>query len=333
MGLNHRPHDRYGNKVDEDDIAATISFTTCLRAMNTLSLKVINELTNQLFFQSELKFYFLAGMDEIYLKDQVKFTKYKAQITALTPHGNDRSRGTVDADDEHSPVDVILATMTEFLNFLSHQTHSEDLERVYYLLLKKLLLRYFVFLRDYHCYCAQFNKKGKKGTVTTGSTMNAGGSVVVNTRVENSGGQNQDGSDDEQDYHHQQQQGRKDAIGSGDPVINRLKADVRQMTMFYSSTKTTLFTKPTKSKSKKSDGNKHHLHHNEGEEGEENEESRYDIMLGILFKKLQSIFVLTVTNEWNGPQLVDEFLLQRFSITVSDQSDRIIDCTYVWLFV
>ena len=334
MGMNHKNHDRHGHsKVDDDDIAATISFTTCLRAMNTLSLKVINELTNQLFFQSELKYYYLLGMDEIYLKEQTKFIRYKTQFltSAKNNNNNARSGGRGGDDDDHSPVDIILATMTEFLNFLSQQIHSEDLERIYFLLLKKLLLRYFLFIRDFHSYNAQFSKK-TKGKNTTGNNGNQSGtSVVVNTRVEDLTNQvkdisldNEDGeggdSDAQQQYNQQLQHGRKDAGSGGDPVIARLKADVRQMTMFYSTTKTSLFTKPAKNASnkgvKKPDGGRN-LHHNEAEDPEETGESRYDIMLGILFKKLQSVFVLTATNEWTGSHIVDEFLLQRFSITVS----------------
>jgi hypothetical protein len=180
-----------------------ITFKTSLKALNAVSRKAINDLTNQIFLHCELRAYFLGGFDDFFglplpaaiagangggnpgAGGQQQSEHGRASSFSAPGGGSRRARlysflaGSSSAqaqaqaqalaadrlaeeNESHSTVEVMLATLSEFFDFIAAHLSPADLEKVFYLALLKLLLRFLLFLRDFHLYAAAMKKKLKK---------------------------------------------------------------------------------------------------------------------------------------------------------------------------
>lgn len=184
-----------GNSLMNYESMNMITFKTSLKAMSAISRKAINDLTNQIFFHCDLKAYFIAGFDEFFgLRNTM--TKYlssngvnnaSASVlgginanytrqqklysfvtrTSLTsnPTANSNNGGNViGGDDSHTTMDILLATISEFFLFIKDHVNISDLEKIFYLCMKKILLRYLLFIRDFHLYIDTLRKRMKTPT-------------------------------------------------------------------------------------------------------------------------------------------------------------------------
>jgi hypothetical protein len=203
--------DENGNDYESMNL---ITFKTSLKAMTAISRKAINDLTNQIFFHCELRTYFIAGWDEFFGVKQAIPTAPAATNTTTrasmtnpgvpahsksqkiisfltTGHLNPASSQLVDhlADEgfnqeSHSNVEVILATLSEFFGFIRHHVSPSDLEKIFYLCMEKLLMRYLLFIRDFHLYAEMMKKKIKqKPQPATPNSAQGGSSKKESTPI------------------------------------------------------------------------------------------------------------------------------------------------------
>jgi hypothetical protein len=163
------------SNVNDPNQIPSISFSTCLKAISVVSRSALNELTNQVLFSFDVKEYFLTGIDNRKIiappaksnaaskgdsnasvsrwrrnnkddasgKSSVEVNKAAAAVSAAAKAENDQ-------DAEHSPLDILLATMTAFLVFACKHLNTADTERLYYLCCQKIIIRYLIVMRDYH---------------------------------------------------------------------------------------------------------------------------------------------------------------------------------------
>ncbi|RYH30631.1 hypothetical protein EON65_04490, partial [archaeon] len=122
---------------------SVLSFPLCVKVMNSIIIKTIHELSNQLLLYSELKAYFFQGLDA-----NIGSYAYGKQILQI----------------EHSPMEVIKASILDFLHFVQQYLVEEYMHALVYLLMFKLTVRYWIFLRDYHEYRSKFSLTGVGGT-------------------------------------------------------------------------------------------------------------------------------------------------------------------------
>ena len=110
-------------------------FLVSSRAMEAVSQNAINQLSNQIFFMSELRVYFLLAFDAHVVSAPLnRWTKKRDSMQGAAA--------------EHSPVDVICATLKDFFQFTSLHLNDDDIEKLLYVCTKKVVLRYLLFLRD-----------------------------------------------------------------------------------------------------------------------------------------------------------------------------------------
>jgi hypothetical protein len=112
-------------------------FLVSSRAMEAVSQNAINLLSNQIFFFSELRVYFLLAFDAHVVSSQSSRWK-------------NRRSGVPDPNktESHSPIEVICATLSDFFQFTSQHLNDDDIEKLLYVCTKKVVIRYLVFLRD-----------------------------------------------------------------------------------------------------------------------------------------------------------------------------------------
>ena len=168
---------------DEDEQRCNLHFIAASRAVDAVSMLALHEMANQMFLHSELRDYFLGAFDRhILISDTARrrFLRWRgagvgaegsAAVTAAATAAaasmtscadgveakEDESEGAATADSgptqqlhqqQHSPVEVICATLSEFLAFVGKHLNVDDIERLLYICVKKVVLRYMVFLRD-----------------------------------------------------------------------------------------------------------------------------------------------------------------------------------------
>jgi hypothetical protein len=62
--------------------------------------------------------------------------------------GGGAEQGKLKAQQAHSPIEVICATLSDFFLFASQHLNDDDIEKLLYVCFKKVVIRYLVFLRD-----------------------------------------------------------------------------------------------------------------------------------------------------------------------------------------
>ena len=110
-------------------------FANSSRVIENVSKSALNHLSNQIFFHSKMTSFFLEGLTE-YLKSKNE----KAGRTHRT--------GSISEPISNSPIETICATLLDFLVFANKHLYNEDWEKLVFVCLKKLILRYLIFLRD-----------------------------------------------------------------------------------------------------------------------------------------------------------------------------------------
>lgn len=108
-------------------------FANSSRVLEGVSKNSLNHLSNQIFFNSLMTGYFLEGLNGIL------HTKQSATFGF---------RSSISSDPNISPIDIICATLSDFLTFVGKHLYSEDWEKLAFMCLKKVVLRYLIFLRD-----------------------------------------------------------------------------------------------------------------------------------------------------------------------------------------
>ena len=97
------------------------------KAIESVSQTALNLLSNQIFFNSEMNSYFLIDCND-YFKS-IKMVSVEENITT-------------------SPIEIISATLSEFFLFTGKHMNLDDNEMLMYVCIKKLVIRYLIFLRD-----------------------------------------------------------------------------------------------------------------------------------------------------------------------------------------
>lgn len=127
-------------------------FLVSSRAMEAVSQNAINQLSNQIFFLSDLRVYFLLAFD--------------AHVVAAQPSRWKNKRGSLGEGNQvaepHSPIEVICATLSDFFQFTSQHLNDDDIEKLLYVCIKKVVIRYLVFLRDLLVMLPAANSKNTK---------------------------------------------------------------------------------------------------------------------------------------------------------------------------
>jgi hypothetical protein len=126
-------------------------FLVSARAMEAVSQNAINLLSNQIFFFSELRVYFLLAFDAHVVTSQP--SRWRGRKSAV---------GELTKSEQHSPIEVICATLTDFFQFTSQHLNTGDIEKLLYVCIKKVVIRYLVFLRDLLVLMPAANTKAAK---------------------------------------------------------------------------------------------------------------------------------------------------------------------------
>jgi len=108
-------------------------FLKSSRAMDVVIQTAINQLSNQIFLFSDLKQHFISTFGSHILN-----AKAASSTTTTTSKGSS----------SHSSIEVICATLKNFFHFVSAHLNKDDIEKLLYICIKKLVLRYLLFLRD-----------------------------------------------------------------------------------------------------------------------------------------------------------------------------------------
>lgn len=155
--------------VQREGGAASIMDQSCMlflvssRAMEAVSQNAINQLSNQIFFLSDLRVYFLLAFD--------------AHVVAAQPSRWKNKRGSLadgnQPEASHSPIEVICATLSDFFQFTSQHLNDDDIEKLLYVCIKKVVIRYLVFLRDLLVMLPAANSKTAKQAKRRGSKADA----------------------------------------------------------------------------------------------------------------------------------------------------------------
>ena len=111
-------------------------FANSSRVIENVSKSALNHLSNQIFFHSKMTTFFLEGLSEyLTAKNDKTWRPYRTGSISEPSVSN-------------SPIDTICATILDFLAFAKKHLYNEDWEKLVFMCLKKLILRYLVFLRD-----------------------------------------------------------------------------------------------------------------------------------------------------------------------------------------
>ena len=131
-------------------------FLVSSRAMEAVSQNAINLLSNQIFFFSDLRTYFLLSFHDhiINNKKEIKNSTWNNRHSNLPD--------ITQPDSSHSPIEIICATLTDFFQFISQHINEDDIEKLLYICIKKVIIRYLIFLRDLIILLPQHNNKNNK---------------------------------------------------------------------------------------------------------------------------------------------------------------------------
>jgi hypothetical protein len=211
------------------------------RVIECVSKNALNHLTNQMFFNSQMKAYFLDGMNEIFkVKKSDRWTS-RLNLRSAAP------LRAAETDAAYSPIDTICATMCDFFVFIGEHLFSEDLETLIFICMKKVVLRYVIFLRDVLISTKIGRKKrffrkkkskqlGVDGGVQNTSTLMMGNQSTMMTSA--------DGNEGEPEDEESETSSIPDSVSITDAVlrvdvnstISRIRADVRCILRLYSKT-------------------------------------------------------------------------------------------------
>jgi hypothetical protein len=195
-----------------------------------------------MFFNSQMKAYFLDGMNEIFkVKKSDRWTS-RLSLRSAAP------LRAAETDAAYSPIDTICATMCDFFVFIGEHLFSEDLETLIFICMKKVVLRYVIFLRDVLISTKIGRKKRffrkKKGKQQPGGVD--GG--VQNTSTLMMGNQSTmtpiEGNEGEPEDEESETSSIPDSVSNTGAVlrvdvnstISRIRADVRCILRLYSKT-------------------------------------------------------------------------------------------------
>jgi hypothetical protein len=327
------------------------TFRISLNAMTAVSHRAVNELTNQIFFHCELKPYIIAGWDEFFgavnptrasnndTSAVLSVRSMRQRFISFLITGSQKSvsqNGDQEEDDQryHSNVEIILATLSEFFGFIQHHVSQSDLEKIFYLCMEKLLLRYVLFIRDFHLYAERMKKKIK-------STSSKKDSPVPNRKTPDDTSAEKPIMSRRWQYnlhdHEGEIQSKPTTKHSSKPfersnrkssffasaynpftleedyeknVFKEWNQDAREMMKFYPDMKGKLFS----NKCTDDLGNEKE---NAALADMDDSRNPYRRSLVDLFNFLMRVIALSTTEDYPGQQMINEFFLNEFELTVS----------------
>jgi hypothetical protein len=114
------------------------------------------------------------------------------QSSASSFGGINGMTGENEDNDNHTPMEILLATLSEFFLFIKDHINSNDLEKIFYLCFLKVLLRFLIFIRDFHTFIDLMKKKMILSTSKGGSKKGIiGGSPAAITSPLKTSGSNE----------------------------------------------------------------------------------------------------------------------------------------------
>lgn len=283
------------------DNSANLSFSLCIKVVNTVTYKTLNELSNQLFLFSELRYYFVNAFDDYIHTYKYHNVQGKAEKSASTTK-----------DVVHSPMQVIKATLIEFLTFANRHLIIDHMYALVYICVFKIIIRYLLFLRDYHEYKNRFAGNGTPRGNTRASFSESGRSSMSSgpsKRISFS-------------FRRSSSTPAPVEIATEDDfvIMEVWEQDLKHLKSMFAEIRHRVLG--ISSASPRSRGNSRDENESKAEEEPEelkvsNTAQRFMASCVSLLKKLSFSIMSALTNDWAGDASINRFLANNFGIQVS----------------